>query len=308
MTEIKVLEGRVAKAVEKVEKSKKTIERHQKQLDKKLIAIAKKGVDPTNLESSKRKEDGTGSDFYWDICEIECKQSDIKGATRNLKDAEQILENWNAKLNVEIEKERFIEGNAPQVIKDFLDDWKEKAYQWYVLRFDRYMALKKDLLKQVNEARIECVKTTSDYARLLDENGEVQSVYKDSLANIFPRTHMIAYLKERKLDADSVHSKLSSIADGVIMNMTTYYREEDRLAWLNKTLEADKKSKMLDLINRINSVVGSITDATGLRISEVGNLNGIIIGSKGSAKVETIGAGGYNIQCFHYRTLVKPIK
>ena len=40
------------------------------------------------------------------------------------------------------------------------------------------------------------------------------------------------------------------------------------------------------------------------RLSE--NLNGYIIGTKGCCSIKTIGAGGYNIQCFHFRTLIHP--
>ena len=38
------------------------------------------------------------------------------------------------------------------------------------------------------------------------------------------------------------------------------------------------------------------------------SVNGIIIGEKGKAKVQTFSAGGWNIQCFHYRTRVDRVK
>ena len=57
-------------------------------------------------------------------------------------------------------------------------------------------------------------------------------------------------------------------------------------------------------MNRISIVVGVITDASGLFIGKTGGIEGLIRGTIGVARIETIGAGGYNIQCFHYRTLV----
>jgi hypothetical protein len=106
---------------------------------------------------------------------------------------------------------------------------------------------------------------------------------------------------------DNIQKRLASFAGAIVMQMSTYRNEPERLAWLEKTLEQDKKAKMLDLIVRINNVVGTTVDATNLRISNAGNLNGFIIGENGRAKVETIGAGGYAVQCFHYRTLVHKI-
>ena len=47
------------------------------------------------------------------------------------------------------------------------------------------------------------------------------------------------------------------------------------------------------------------TDASGLEVGAKGELNGLVNGTRGVARVTTIGAGGYNIQCFHFRTLVK---
>ena len=107
-----------------------------------------------------------------------------------------------------------------------------------------------------------------------------------------------------ELDWKSVQAKKAGFAGGIVLQMLTMRNKEERETWLERQIEQDKKFKMLDLINRINHIVGTITDAQYLSISPEGNLNGYIVGEKGKAKVETIGAGGYAIQCFHYRTLV----
>ena len=61
-------------------------------------------------------------------------------------------------------------------------------------------------------------------------------------------------------------------------------------------------------LGRIMSTVGTITDTAALYIGPEGDINGIIVGTEGKAKIQTIGAGGYNIQCFHFRTLIHEIK
>jgi hypothetical protein len=285
MANIQNLREKTTKATEKVQKCRKTIENHQKQLDKKLSALTKLGVDIDNMEASKRNADGTSSELSWEIYEVERKMDDIKNATRKLKDAEQILENWTAKLDIEVEKEKFLEGNAPKVIKDFLEAWKVSAFDWHVQRLIAYRAYSKQLDAEEKQARIDVGIT----------GGSMPSKYQREA------------LEKLGLDWKSVSSKKASFGGAVVLKMVTM-KEAERLVWLEKVLEEDKKFKMLDLINRINAVVGTITDATYLTISDAGNLNGIIIGEKDKAKIETIGAGGYAIQCFHYRTLVNPIK
>lgn len=60
---------------------------------------------------------------------------------------------------------------------------------------------------------------------------------------------------------------------------------------------------MLDLYRRVKDITGDITDASDIRFAGKA-LNGTITGKNGIARVETIGAGGYNIQRFHLRVLV----
>ena len=67
------------------------------------------------------------------------------------------------------------------------------------------------------------------------------------------------------------------------------------------------KEFALDLINRTKAIVGNVTNWEHLRYG-VSGLDGIVYGDKGKASVNTIVAGGYNIQRKHYRVLVKAIK
>ena len=83
--------------------------------------------------------------------------------------------------------------------------------------------------------------------------------------------------------------------------------DELRADDLKKDLDRSAKAKYDDIIERTNDIVGEITDASGLSVGAKGELNGYITGTRGRAKVQTIGAGGYNIQCFHFRTLIHSI-
>lgn len=83
---------------------------------------------------------------------------------------------------------------------------------------------------------------------------------------------------------------------------------DEAMAKLEKDLVAEANRKYDFIIERVNAICGTITDASGLRVGAKGDLNGYIKGERGTAKVETIGAGGYNIQCFHFRTLIHEMK
>lgn len=70
-------------------------------------------------------------------------------------------------------------------------------------------------------------------------------------------------------------------------------------------LEKDAESKKASLINLVEKKIGKIVDLKYMTVGSDGSLNGLIIGEDANASVQTIYAGGYNIQCLHYRVLVQ---
>jgi hypothetical protein len=74
---------------------------------------------------------------------------------------------------------------------------------------------------------------------------------------------------------------------------------------LDKILDRDVEAKRNKLVARISQKAGEVVDASGLRIATNGEINGTVVGTAGTVSVETVAAGGYNIQCLHYRILVK---
>ena len=87
---------------------------------------------------------------------------------------------------------------------------------------------------------------------------------------------------------------------------------------LDKILDKDIEAKYWNMVEKVTKITGEIVDADNVDIGGDGNLNGIIIGTKGKAKLETILAGGYNHniildsgrhgQILHYRLLVHEVK
>lgn len=72
----------------------------------------------------------------------------------------------------------------------------------------------------------------------------------------------------------------------------------------------DAKSLIINLYYRIKDITGEVTDWSGIKcvMGAYGAvLNGYVVGKEGRAEVDTILAGGYNIQRLHVRTLVKSV-
>jgi len=278
----KELEAKVINAQATVAKRRAVIEKHRTQLAKMI---------------------GKGAD-EWDIRH---KREDIDSSIKKLEEAEKIAKNWEDKLGEQISRDAFIEANAPQVIKDFLENWKANAIAFY--RQDRidFIDFQRDLWKRERDARREALNTLPELER-------ARELYKDrepsdfDLGNLWPRKPVEEFLKERGLDYNSVRKKLAARSNPITAKLVQIRDKEEREAWLEKTIEEEKKAKLADLIARINKVVGTITDASFLTIGGKGDINGFVVGTEGKARVETIGAGGYNIVCFHFRTLIHEIK
>ena len=64
-----------------------------------------------------------------------------------------------------------------------------------------------------------------------------------------------------------------------------------------------------DLYMKVAAVTGTVVSWKGLHLAQDGRgLDGIVTGKDGKCKVQTVGAGGYNIQRFHYRCLTRALK
>ncbi len=305
------LQEKLAAAEQKVEKCRKTIERHKAQMEKKGKQLREMGIDPEAADKYSFVRNGSdmNREAYWLLSDYDSKKSDIKGATEKLRNAERVCENWKHKLAMEKEKDAIIQKEVPQIIKDFLDNWKANAFHWYCCRYVEFLAFRKQLKIEERDARMEAIRTLPEFER---ERERWQQLFGDGepddsfLLNAFPRRVMDAFLKERDLDYWSIKKRLNNFADQFILKMCEFRDKGEREEWLKSALEQEKRQKMLELVGRIHDITGTITDAKGLSLS-AGDLNGVLIGEKGAASVNTIGAGGYNIQCFHYRTLIRDV-
>lgn len=276
------LREKVIKAEAKVAKRTAVLQKHREQLAK----LIQKGADQFD---------------------IRIKKSDIESAEDKLEEAKKILANWKEKLDERITSDDYLEANAPEILKEFLENWKQHAIDYYRQKRIRFIEYRKELRAAERAARLEALQTlpSLERSRKLYEGREPSDC---DLANLWPRKDVDEFLHERGLDYYQIQKKLQAKGDGIIFRMLEISNEQEREEWLERTMEEEKRAKLLDLIGRIMSTVGTITDASALYIGPEGDINGYIVGTEGKAKIQTIGAGGYNIQCFHFRTLIHEYK
>lgn len=208
----------------------------------------------------------------WEVNPYYYNENDIKWTTRDLEAAKQGLADYQKALAEAQEK---AESRDVKVIIEFLERWQKRVKAHYIEALPKFL--------KAREKYWEEDKKYSEYWRLTGEERKAMREAHRRLGEEFKTAWgwMEQYVEYRdKLDVERLTKDLR--------------------------IEADRKYDFI--IERTNAIVGKITDAAGLTIGAKDDLNGFIIGDKGTAKVTTIGAGGYNIQCYHFRTLIREAK
>lgn len=234
--------------------------------------------------------------------EISVKRDNIQDAIKKLAEANAKVDALQNKYRERISTDDYIAANTPEPIVEFLQNWQDRMIDAYHRRYDYYVGARRELNERHMQARREAYDTLPEYEHARKIYGDNPST--STLINLYPSAPVNDYLEARKLDHKTIIETLNRHADSIILAMYGISDIAKRTEWLKKTIEREKRDKMITLMARITKVVGMITDAKNLKIGANGEINGEIIGTEGRARIETIGAGGYNIQCFHFRTLI----
>ncbi len=242
-----------------------------------------------------RKAESTG----WTVNPYYYSESDLRCALRNVEEAENSLAKYREALAAEEEKAN--SRNVPAIL-EFLEKWKATCIHHYGAALMEYFA----------------------------EQKYVRGLFKDAEAYGYGSPEYKAAYAEAKVASDAFYCKRRGyyktveaerggrkhrtevkVKDGEYEWLSPYSQQrtyEEAMQKLKKDLELEAVRKYDFIIERTNAIVGEITDATALKLGEKDDLNGYVIGTRGVASVKTIGAGGYNIQCFHFRTLINRVK
>lgn len=149
---------------------------------------------------------------------------------------------------------------------------------------------------------------------------EVEKQKENSINELPELFNDLQKLLIEKWDEFDINYRDRLISEYKTLGHTEFYKNHS-YACYDKMYESDEqihennvkasKEVILDLINRVSFITGEIKDYSQLRLNRDNNgwliLNGNVIGNKGTAKVESIYAGGYNIQRLHIRVLVNKV-
>lgn len=205
----------------------------------------------------------------WEVNPQYYDEMDLKSTESDLEEAKRKLEILRADL-VTAQK-KAASRNVKEII-EFLETWKARTREFYKNSIPEFLKARAEYREQ--EKKLDWT--------VLKERQRI--------------------LKERKQLKEAFIERWGYMMD--------YIPHGDAFDWekFEKDIKNDADRKYDNIIERTNKIVGKITDASNLEVGYKGDLDGYVIGEKGIAHVHTVGAGGYNVQCFHFRVLVHEVK
>lgn len=222
-------------------------------------------------------------------------ESDLRSTIRDIDEVTLAIESYKKQLIAE--QEKAASRNVP-AIAEFLNQWRDRVIEFYSENFKEYYNEKKHVRELYNKIADRIYSREKTPYMLAYE--EAKKAFDQKCYGYYERKEFIN--RWGKQDHTDIKTK-----DGEYEWLRPYINEstfEAALAKFKKDTDREWIRKYDFIIERTNQIVGQITDASDLKIGAKHDLNGFIIGTKGTAKVQTIDAGGYNIQCYHFRTLI----
>jgi len=242
------------------------------------------------------KAEATG----WKVNPYYYGESDKRYTLNELALAQKALEGYQAQLQEANHKAA--SRNVPAIL-EFLERWKKGMFEFYDKGLKGAYAEKQTVLK-LRRAIESFNYGTPEYEKSKKAYEEAHKAYYAKLHGYFRDL-----TPDERAKPGFRYTHHVKIKEGEYEYILHYFEVtyEEAVAKLQKHLREEANLKYDFIIERTVAIVGTITDASGLEIGGKGDLNGYIKGTDGTAKVQTIGAGGYNIQCFHFRTLISEV-
>lgn len=211
----------------------------------------------------------------WDtVYKIDDALESIKNAEGVIEDKKETLARYQKMLADAEEMENTL-NNLPAPIIEFMDSMIESWDLWDKMRRESVKKAHEEYYTICEEER----KAIREHGRDSEEAKEIRRDARD----LTERYSSFEWNELCRLDDDEIHAR----------NVRA------------------SKALVTDLYLRVCAITGTFEDASNLKVTR-GNegyavINGTVTGVKGTAKVQSIGAGGYNIQRFHIRTLVHEV-
>ena len=221
----------------------------------------------------------------------------IYNSKEAITEMQRVLDSYEEKLEAIKAKGEEID-RIPECLKEFMND--------IVSRWDKHdLRIKyegKPYYKELRQKAWEIL-----YGNTSTGN---PSVAKAKLEELYPDVDNRGYIdaRRKKFDYDYITHPFELKFGSIKQANAVWDLSDEKIHAINLR---DGETLILDLLKRVTKITGPVTDWSSLYVTQ-GNggavINGLVYGEDGTAHVDSILAGGYNIQRLHVRTLVKPVK
>ncbi len=332
VTDISTIQAKIAKKEEDIRKKRQLIDKRNTAIDKQM-KILEKYLNSSEIDHINRYIDyvvdhGTyrmpeelntwqisrdhEAEFRQDfgfaddpIYKIRDAVESIYNANKAIEEYQATLDKYNGQLAKIKQKEKEVD-EIPEVLKDFMNQLVDEWDRYDKNIRDNSPAYYQELKAEMNKLVSSSTHTKEGLEQLFTLYPEYKKRYEN--ADGYNKFYIRRYAED-DFNSDYLEKpfkKKFGVSTSYAMNLW-HMSDED----IHKANLEDGKRIILDLVNRVTKITGPITSWSGLYLTQ-GNggwsvLNGIVEGEDGRASVETILAGGWNVQKLHCRTLVKKV-